>query len=117
MAGNNGAGGPCRFCGRAPAPGQLRAPGPVGPICADCLTAGLKLTRDRDEQVSSGGTALVEIHAITGNVCEYCGRRERRTFLGGHRPLSRMHCAQSDATICVDCLNQGGDLINRAGRR
>lgn len=116
MTENNGAGKACRFCGRLPVRGQVRAPGPVGPICADCLSAGLKLTRDHGAQTSSGGTDLVEIHAITANVCEYCGRRERRTFLGGHRPLSRMHCAQFDATICVDCLNQGGDLLNRAAR-
>jgi len=119
VAASNAAGqrtAPCRFCGRRPGSGQRRMPGPVGPICVDCVQLGLWLVSDGQERSSEGGTALVRISALTASVCEYCGRRERRTFLGFRRPLTRMRCVQSDAVICVDCLDNAGELINRSYR-
>ncbi|HJQ48033.1 MAG TPA: hypothetical protein VJ870_17195 [Amycolatopsis sp.] len=109
----NGRGAVCRFCGRPPRPGQHRAPGPQGPICTDCLEAGLVLVRDGRERRSLGGTGLARVTSITDDACEFCGRRDRRNFLGFHRPLARMSCAQAHATICADCLNRGGELINK----
>lgn len=107
---------PCRFCDRAPEPGQHRAPGPRGPICIDCLEAGLRLVRDGHERVSRGGTALALMISPAQAACEFCGRGERRTFFGFRRPLARMSCAEHGAVICADCLNRGGDLLNRVSR-
>src|SRR6187399_2399451 len=101
---------PCRFCGRLPGPGQHRAPGPRGPICADCLETGLFLVRDGQERVSRGGTVLALAPVTVA--CEFCGRIERRTFFGRRRPLARMTCAERGSVICADCLNRGGDLLN-----
>jgi hypothetical protein len=105
---------PCRFCGRLPEPGQHRAPGPRGPICADCLEDGLLLVRDGRERISHGGTALAL--APAARACEFCDRTERRTFLGRRRPLMRMGCAERGSVICADCLERGGDLLNRISR-
>lgn len=107
----------CRFCGRRPAPGEFRAPGPHGPICPDCLEAGLLLVRDRQPRRSLGGSALRFSSDPAGQACEFCGRRERRTFLGLHRPLRRMNTSEGDAVICADCLDRGGELINQAVRQ
>jgi hypothetical protein len=107
---------PCRFCDRLPEPGQHRAPGPRGPICADCLEEGLMLVRDGQERISRGGTGLALAASATGQACEFCGRSERRTFFGFRRPLARMSCRQRGSVICADCLNRGGDLLNRVSR-
>ncbi|MFD5247746.1 hypothetical protein ACFWIW_24635 [Amycolatopsis sp. NPDC058340] len=48
--------------------------------------------------------------------CEYCGRHERRSFLGFRRPLLRMTTSQFGAVICVECLDRAGDLLNRSYR-
>ena len=71
------------------------------------------LVRDGRERRSLGGTGLARVTSITDDACEFCGRRDRRNFLGFHRPLARMSCAQAHATICADCLNRGGELINK----
>jgi hypothetical protein len=107
----------CRFCGQPPRPGQYRAPGPQGPICTDCLEAGLMLVRDGQTRLSRGGTGLAYVRSATADACEFCGRRERRTFLGFRRSLPRMSCAQVGGIICADCLNHGGELINQAVRQ
>jgi hypothetical protein len=107
----------CRFCGRPPLPGQYRAPGPHGPICTDCLEAGLLLVHDGQARRSRGGTGLALLRSTTAEACEFCGRRERRSFFGFRRPLARMSCAQEGAVICADCLNRGGELINQALRQ
>ncbi|HKS49185.1 MAG TPA: hypothetical protein VJT49_29565 [Amycolatopsis sp.] len=107
----------CRFCDRLPAPGQRRAPGPRGPICADCLETGLLLVNDRRERVSPGGTGLALVISPAAQACEFCGRSERRTFFGFRRPLARMSCTQQGSVICADCLNRGGDLLNWVSRQ
>jgi hypothetical protein len=104
----------CRFCYRMAAPGLHRAPGPEGPICADCVETGLALVRDGEERASRGGTALARLAPDAENPCEFCDRGVRYSFLGFRRPLARMICRQSGAVICVDCLDRSGDLINRA---
>lgn len=104
----------CRFCGRLPVQGLPRAPGPVGPICADCLTAGLTLIR---RGPTGEPAALAALASSSEVVCEYCGRWERRTFLGRHKSLKRLTGGAEHAVICADCLDRGGDLINRAARR
>ena len=71
------------------------------------------LVRDGRERRSLGGTGLARLTAVTEDACEFCGRRERRSFLGFHRTLPRMSCAQENAVICADCLNRGGELINK----
>jgi hypothetical protein len=107
----------CRFCDRPPRPGQYRAPGPHGPICTDCLEAGLLLVHDGQARLSRGGTGLACLRSANAAACEFCGRSERRTFLGFRRSLPRMTCAQVGAVICADCLNRGGELINQAVRQ
>ncbi len=106
----------CRFCGRGARRGRPGVTGPIGPICADCVQAGLRLLRDGTNQLSKGGTVLIPLYTVTASVCEYCGRRERRTFLGRRRTLARMSCEELGAVICLDCLDQAGDLINQAVR-
>ena len=106
----------CRFCDRLPERGLHRAPGPRGPICADCLETGLVLVRDARERVSRGGTGLSLLVSAEAKACEFCCRSERRTFFGFRRPLSRMTCAEQGSVICADCLNRGGDLLNRVSR-
>jgi hypothetical protein len=98
-------------------PGQHRVPGPSGPICTDCLEAGLMLVRDGRERRSLGGTGLARLTSAADDACEFCGRRERRTFLGRHRSLPRMRNMQAGAVICGDCLNRGGELINHVLRQ
>ncbi|WP_199432900.1 hypothetical protein [Qaidamihabitans albus] len=107
----------CRFCGRPPAPGQHRLPGPLGPICMECVQAGLYLVGDGEERVSHGGTDLVRVQSSAETVCEFCGRGQRHSFLGVRRSLRRMRCRQLGSVICVDCLDRGGDLLNRALRQ
>lgn len=69
--------------------------------------------RDGRERRSLGGTGLARLTAVSDDACEFCGRRERRSFLGFHRRLARMSCPQAQAVICADCLNRGGELINK----
>ncbi|GLY66567.1 hypothetical protein [Amycolatopsis taiwanensis] len=107
---------PCRFCDRPPRPGQYRAPGPRGPICVDCLEAGLQLVHDGQARVSLGGTHLALAASPGEQACEFCGRSERRSFLGLRRALARMSCPQRGSVICADCLDRGGDLLNRVAR-
>lgn len=107
---------PCRFCGRRPAPREHRIPGPIGPVCADCVEAGLAVVRDGRARVSRGGTGLRVEAPHSGVLCEFCGRDERRTFFGFRRALGRMSCLENGAVICADCLDHGADLINRAVR-
>lgn len=92
-------------------------PGPAGPICTDCVQAGLRLVHDGVLRTSEGGSVLAPVRSLAAYVCEYCGRREHRTFLGFRRPLARMSCEQFGAVICVDCLDRAGDLLNSAYRR
>jgi hypothetical protein len=113
----NGAGGPCRFCGRSARPGDHRISGPAGPICLDCVRAGLRVVGDGAERPNERGEALDAVSTPQAPVCEFCGRRERRTFLGFRRPLVRLRCAARDAVICVDCLDNAGDALNLALRR
>ena len=91
-------------------------PGPEGPICTDCLETGLQLARDGHARPSQGGTNLLRVNSTSDSACEFCGRRERTTFLGFHRPLARMSCPEIGSVICVDCLDHGGDVINKALR-
>jgi hypothetical protein len=109
----NGAGRPCRFCGTVRGP---RVPGKAGPICVDCVRAGLRVARDGADRETPGGDVLAAVTSPLAAVCEFCGRRERRTFLGLRRPLLRVTCAQRDAVICVDCLDHAGDVLNLALR-
>ncbi|HVV07683.1 hypothetical protein [Amycolatopsis sp.] len=115
--GTNGQGAACRFCGRAPTPGEYRAPGPLGPICPSCLEAGLALVRDGRERRSRGGTVLVRVITPEDDACEFCERSVRRGFFGRHRPLPRMSCTQAHAVICRDCLDRGGELLNHVLRQ
>jgi hypothetical protein len=112
----NGASGPCRFCGRPPRRGDHRVPGPAGPICLDCVRAGLRVVGDGEERPNPAGEVLDAVSAAQAPVCEFCGRREHRTFLGFRRPLVRLRCAARDAVICVDCLDRAGDTLNLALR-
>ncbi|MGH3436623.1 MAG: hypothetical protein ACRDRN_09155 [Sciscionella sp.] len=116
MTASNPAGGraPCRFCDQVK-PGVPRMPGPVGPVCAGCIEVGLRLLRD-GRQSEAGGSALVRLRSAEDAPCEFCDRRERRTFLGFRRSLRRMARPAADAVVCLDCLDRGGDLINRAAR-
>lgn len=116
MAATNGAGGPCRFCGRLPRPGEPRVPGPAGPICVGCVQAGLRVMGDGAERPNEVGEVLAAVSAPQAPVCEFCGRRERRTFLGFRRPLPRVRCVARDAVICGDCLDRAGDALNLALR-
>ncbi|MEA5361517.1 hypothetical protein VA596_18380 [Amycolatopsis sp., V23-08] len=116
MKATNGAGGPCRFCGRLPRSGAPRVPGPAGPICLDCVRAGLRVVGDGEERTNEAGERLDAVSDLQAPVCEFCGRRERRTFLGFRRPLVRLRCAPRDAVICVDCLDSAGDALNLALR-
>lgn len=106
----------CRFCDVPPAAGERRVPGPAGPICARCVEAGLGLVRDGHARVSRGGTDLERMRSAEDAPCEFCDRIDRRTFLGFHRALPRMHCPQTDAVICDDCLDRSGNLLNQALR-
>ncbi len=91
-------------------------PGPDGPICASCIAAGLKLVHDGQARPSRGETVLVRVTSRDDEACEFCERRERYTFLGFRRSLARMKCPELGAVICADCLDHGGDLINKAYR-
>ncbi|WP_328454658.1 MULTISPECIES: hypothetical protein [unclassified Amycolatopsis] len=116
----NGAGrptAPCRFCGRPPRPRDHRVPGPSGPICVDCVQAGLWVIRDGGERPNEAGETLEAVSSPQAPVCEFCSRRERRTFLGFRRPLVRVRCAPRDAVICGDCLDHAGDALNLALRQ
>ncbi|MDQ0381725.1 hypothetical protein [Amycolatopsis thermophila] len=105
----------CRFCDTQPAAGERRVPGPNGPICARCVEAGLGLVRDGHARTSHGGTDLERVRA-GGAPCEFCDRTDRTGFFGFRRTLPRMHCPQTDATICDDCLDHSGNLLNQALR-
>lgn len=108
---------PCRFCGRGASATDHRIPGPYGPVCAGCLETGLQLVRDGQPRPGPVGAELVRVRSVDDAACEFCGRRQRHSFLGFRRPLARMSCPQVGAVICVDCLDHGGDLINQALRR
>lgn len=108
----NGHNAACRFCGRHAARGEYRAPGPQGPICTDCLHAGVLVCDDGRER-SLGDVRLAQLVATDATACEFCGRSERRrAFLRRRRPLPRVGRAGGDAVICVDCLNLGGRLLD-----
>ncbi|GLY37294.1 hypothetical protein Amsp01_033180 [Amycolatopsis sp. NBRC 101858] len=113
MTAANGAGRPCRFCGTVHGP---RVPGKAGPICVDCVRAGLRVVRDGADRETGSGDVLAAVTSPLAAVCEFCGRRERRTFLGLRRPLLRVDCAARDAVICADCLDHAGDVLNLALR-
>jgi hypothetical protein len=106
----------CLFCRRVPGPGQHRMPGRRGPICVECVQAGLYVVADGMARASSGGTDLVPLRAEAELACDFCGRGERPAFLGFRRALVRMRCTQSGSVICVDCLDRGGDLFNEVLR-
>ncbi|MEV6878512.1 hypothetical protein [Amycolatopsis sp. NPDC051128] len=114
MTGTNGAGGACRFCGGRRDP---RVPGRNGPICVECVRAGLRVVRDGADRETGTGDVLAAVTSPLAAVCGFCGRRERRTFLGLRRPLLRVSCAARDAVICADCLDHAGDALNVALRR
>jgi hypothetical protein len=106
----------CRFCGRPPNHGRPRLPGRHGPICLDCLQAGLYVVADGEARASGNGTDLVALRTTVEAVCDFCGRGERESFLGFRRALARMQCRQLGSVICADCLDRGGDLLNEALR-
>lgn len=109
---------PCRFCERPGDEGGYRAPGPLGPICPDCLETGGMLCQDGQERYL-GELRLARLVTAPGAACEFCGRSERRHFLR-RRPLPRMRCVQGEAVICADCLTLGSRLlahVSRARRR
>lgn len=106
---------PCRFCGRMPKPGQHRVSGPHGPICSDCIEIGLSVTGTRKPHDVDGGH-LRRLGSKDSDVCEFCDRGVRLSFLGFRRPLSKARAAESGAVICADCLDWAGTLINRAIR-
>lgn len=106
--------GRCRFCGRDA--GRRRAPGPKGPICQDCVEAGLAIIADGEARGSAGGTTLLRLLPDAEDTCDHCDRRERLTFLGFRRPLARMSCAELESVICADCLDKAGDVINKSYR-
>jgi hypothetical protein len=106
----NGRSAPCRFCDRPGAEGRHRAPGPLGPICPDCLDAGSKLCQDGHERML-GEMKLARLLTAPSVPCEFCGRSERRTLLRRVRPLPRMRCVQGEAVICADCLTRGSQLL------
>lgn len=108
----NPAGTACRFCGRAPAPGQHRVSGPRGPICASCIETGLRLTVARKPDLDDESMSRVDPHDDT--VCEFCDRNVRLSFLGFRRTLYRAASTTSDAVICAGCLDWAGNLLNRA---
>lgn len=91
--------------------------GPLGPICADCISVGLHLVRDGQQRQDPAGASLVRLRSAEQPPCEFCGRRDRRTFLGFQRSLARMNHVEVGSVICVDCLNKAGDLINQTARR
>jgi hypothetical protein len=105
----------CRFCDRPPADGQHRLPGRRGPICIECVQAGLYVASDGETRASGGGTELVVVRTM-GAVCDFCGRREREPFLVFRRKLVRVQCRQLGSVICADCLDRGGDLLNEVLR-
>jgi hypothetical protein len=78
---------------------------------------GLRLVRDGEARPSPGATSLLCVRSTGEAACEFCGRDERMTFFGRHRPLSRMRCVELGSVICADCLDHGGELINTALRR
>jgi hypothetical protein len=80
------------------------------------LEAGLQLVHDGLARVSHGGTSLALAVSPVEQACEFCDRSERRTFFGFRRTLPRMSYPRRGSVICVDCLNRGGDLLNRVGR-
>jgi len=86
------------------------------PICVDCVRTELRITRDGADRESGAGDVLAAVTSPLAAVCDFCGRRERRTFLGLRRPLLRVDCAARDAVICVDCLDHAGDVLNVALR-
>lgn len=107
----------CRFCGSPRAPRQHRAPGPQGPICTDCLEIGLRLVHDGRPYPDATAPLFVRIRSAQEPSCEFCGRAQRRSFLGLHRPLARMSCPRTGSVVCEDCLDQAGDLLNHTLRQ
>ncbi|TVT21376.1 hypothetical protein FNH06_17280 [Amycolatopsis acidiphila] len=106
---------PCRFCEQPGTEGRYRAPGPLGPICPECLDAGRKLCQDGQERIL-GDLKLARLVTAPGDPCEFCGRGERRDLLRRSRPLPRMRCVQGEAVICADCLILGGRLLAHVSR-
>ncbi|MTD56473.1 hypothetical protein GKO32_21205 [Amycolatopsis sp. RM579] len=102
----------CRFCDRPGAKGRYRAPGPVGPICRECLDAGRDLCRDGKERLL-GGLNLARLVTAPGIPCEFCDRDERRPWLRHAQPLPRMRRVPGDSVICADCLDRGEQLLAR----
>lgn len=111
----NGRSAPCRFCDRPGAEGRHRAPGPLGPICPDCLDAGRQLCQDGQERILAE-LKLARLVTALSLPCEFCGRSERHTLLRRGRPLPRMRCVQTKAVICADCLARGGQLLALVSR-
>ncbi|TNC23609.1 hypothetical protein FG385_20875 [Amycolatopsis alkalitolerans] len=105
----------CRFCDRPGAKGLHRAPGPLGPICPDCLDTGRALCQDGRER-SLRGPKLARLVTAPGVPCEFCGRSRRHGVLRHHRPLPRMRCIPGEAVICADCLARGTQLLARVTR-
>lgn len=105
----------CRFCSRPPVRGEYRAPGPRGPICPDCLHAGVLVCDDGRER-ELGDVRLAQLPEADTTACEFCGRSERRAFLRRRRALPRMRSAGGDAVICADCLDLGGRLLDHVIR-
>lgn len=104
----------CRFCGRAPGRGQHRVPGPVGAICSDCVEAGLYLTMRGRTRPGDRDITVTRLARDDHERCEFCQRASRRNLLGLRRELCRVVCPETGAVICADCLDIGGDLLNRA---
>ena len=106
--------GACRFCGQAPTRCQHRVPGPRGPICAECVEAGLYLTMRGRTRPSDRAITVDRLARGDHERCEFCRRWCRGSFLGIHRKLCRVICPNTGAVICADCLDTGGELLNRA---
>ncbi|MDV6012187.1 hypothetical protein [Haloechinothrix sp. LS1_15] len=107
----------CRYCARTRSTQQHRAPMPAGPICADCIEAGLFVASHGTPGLPEENSppARLERHDTTD--CESCGRHARETFLGfRQRKLVRVVFPRNGAVLCVECLDSSGDLINRAIR-
>lgn len=107
----NGRSAPCRFCDRPGAEGHHRAPGPLGPICPECLDAGRNLCQDGQDRILAE-LKLARLTTAPSVPCEFCGRSQRRTLLRRGRPLPRMRCVQTEAVICADCLARGRQLLD-----
>lgn len=115
--GDQGAGSDlCRFCGQARSRAKHRVPGPAGPICADCIEAGLHVVAHGEPGPGHEESSLVLRGSGTDTACEFCERSHRYTFLGRRKGLTRVVFPVNGAVICHDCLDRSGDLLNRAIR-